>query len=85
MQVGVRDWRLFAACRSTDPELFFPVSSSGSSLQQIAAAKAICAKCLVPKECLEFALATHQVHGIWGGMSESERHLRTGRRRVHGR
>lgn len=68
-------WRSFAACRSADPDLFFPISSFGRSLAQVAKAKAICAGCRVRGECLAFALRTHQVHGVWGGMSEEERHL----------
>ena len=63
-----------AACRSTDPDLFFPISSSGRSVAQVAEAKAVCAGCRVRRECLAFALRTHQVHGVWGGLSEQERH-----------
>jgi hypothetical protein len=29
------DWRSDAACLSADPDLFFPVSSSGPSLEQV--------------------------------------------------
>ena len=25
------------------------------------------------RQCLQYALATHQVHGVWGGMTERER------------
>jgi WhiB family transcriptional regulator, redox-sensing transcriptional regulator len=66
-------WRLGAACRSADPDLFFPVSSTGKSLEQVAQAKAICARCLVRRECLAFAMRTRQFHGIWGGLTEQER------------
>jgi WhiB family transcriptional regulator, redox-sensing transcriptional regulator len=75
MAAEKRHWRSAAACRSCDPDLFFPVSSSGLPLEQIAEAKAICAQCPVRSECLAFALRTHQVHGVWGGMSEQERYL----------
>jgi WhiB family transcriptional regulator, redox-sensing transcriptional regulator len=71
-------WRLAAACRPTDPELFFPPSESGKAREQIAEAKAICAGCPVRRQCLEFALRTRQTHGIWGGLTELER--RPGRR-----
>jgi WhiB family transcriptional regulator, redox-sensing transcriptional regulator len=67
------NWRSLAACQSADPDLFFPVSSSGPSLAQVAQAKAICAGCQVRRECLAFALRTDQVHGVWGGLSEQER------------
>jgi WhiB family transcriptional regulator, redox-sensing transcriptional regulator len=66
-------WPSAAACLSADPDLFFPVSSSGKSLEQVAEAKAICATCRVRPECLAFALRTQQVHGIWGGTTEDER------------
>jgi WhiB family transcriptional regulator, redox-sensing transcriptional regulator len=67
-------WRMLAACQSIDPELFFPVSASGKSLEQVTAAKAVCAACPVRRECLAFALRTGQVHGIWGGRTVEERH-----------
>jgi WhiB family transcriptional regulator, redox-sensing transcriptional regulator len=66
-------WRLAAACRSADPELFFPLSGSGQAREQIAEAKVICAGCPVQRQCLEFALRTRP-HGIWGGLTELERH-----------
>jgi len=69
-----RHWRWLAACRSADPDLFFPISSSGRSLAQVAEAKAICAGCQVRRDCLSFALRTHQVYGVWGGLSEQERY-----------
>lgn len=65
-------WRQQAACRRADPELFFPVSASGPSLDQVARAKAICAACRVKRQCLAFALRTGQEHGVWAGMSEQE-------------
>ena len=66
-------WRSVAACRSADPDLFFPISDSGPAAEQAVAAKVICATCRVRRECLAFALRTGQVHGIWGGTTEDER------------
>jgi WhiB family transcriptional regulator, redox-sensing transcriptional regulator len=74
-------WESQAACLDSDPDLFFPIASSGPALRQIAQAKAICARCQVRRECFRFALATHQIHGVWGGTSEEERQLL----RSHGR
>jgi WhiB family transcriptional regulator, redox-sensing transcriptional regulator len=67
------DWRSAAACRSADPDLFFPISASGPALEQVAEAKAVCACCPARRQCLAFALRTRQAHGIWGGTSEEER------------
>jgi WhiB family transcriptional regulator, redox-sensing transcriptional regulator len=68
-----QNWRSAAACRSADPELFFPISAFGQALEQAAEAKAICVSCHVRRQCLTFALRTRQAHGIWGGMTEEER------------
>ncbi|MGA9829855.1 MAG: WhiB family transcriptional regulator [Trebonia sp.] len=70
------DWRQLAACRHADPELFFPVSASGPSVDQITQAKAICAGCPVRRHCVAFAVHTRQDHGVWGGTTEHERRPR---------
>ena len=67
------DWRVRASCRDTDPELFFPVGTTGPAVDQIATATAICRACAAQPECLEFALATNQESGIWGGVTEDDR------------
>ena len=70
-----RDWWRSAACQEADPELFFPVAPVGPGAGEIARAKALCADCHVRRQCLQYALATRQVHGVWGGTSEDERQL----------
>jgi WhiB family transcriptional regulator, redox-sensing transcriptional regulator len=71
--IGLVGWRRAAACRSIDPELFFPVSSSGGSDAQVERAKAVCRSCAVRRQCLQYALAANEAHGVWGGMAEDER------------
>jgi len=66
-------WRHEASCRSVDPDLFFPVGTTGMAIEQIEAAKAVCALCPANGPCLEFALSTNQDSGVWGGTSEEER------------
>jgi WhiB family redox-sensing transcriptional regulator len=66
-------WRRDAICRDTDPDLFFPVGTTGQALVQIDRAKEVCDQCTVKVDCLEFALETNQDSGIWGGTSEEER------------
>ena len=76
-------WRRDAICRDTDPDLFFPVGTTGYALVQIDRAKEVCGECPVKVDCLDYALETNQDSGIWGGTSEEER--RTLRRRLAGR
>jgi hypothetical protein len=40
---------------------------------QIEQAKAVCRRCPVTQSCLEWALASGQDSGVWGGLSEDER------------
>ncbi|WTL15424.1 WhiB family transcriptional regulator [Kribbella sp. NBC_01505] len=77
MRVRAAGWILSAACQDEDPELFFPIGTTGPSLLQTEAAKRICAQCPVRAECLAWALESGQDAGIWGGLTEVERrHLR---------
>ena len=76
------DWIQRALCRDVDPDIFFPVGTSGPALEQAQRAKAICASCKVRAQCLDWALATGQDSGVWGGMDEEERReIRRARRR----
>jgi WhiB family redox-sensing transcriptional regulator len=64
-----QDWRTRAACLGMDTELWFPEGIEALAQQ----AKAVCARCPVRDDCLEFALAAGEVDGIWGGLDEDER------------
>jgi WhiB family redox-sensing transcriptional regulator len=75
------DWRHRAACRDQDPELFFPIGTTGPALMQVDEAKAICNRCEAVDECLSWALSSDQDAGVWGGLSEDERRA-VKRRRV---
>lgn len=67
------DWRDRAACRSTDPELFFP-STSGAGAQRLQRhAKAVCATCPVLADCLSWALIKGLDYGVFGGLTACER------------
>jgi WhiB family redox-sensing transcriptional regulator len=77
------EWLHRARCKDEDPELFFPVGTTGPAAVQLEAARAICMRCDVKAECLEWAMATGQDAGVWGGLSEDERRaLRRSRRRM---
>jgi WhiB family transcriptional regulator, redox-sensing transcriptional regulator len=61
-------WQDHGNCLGLDPDLFFP--ERGASTRE---AKEVCRGCVVRETCLEYALATGEKHGIWGGMSDRER------------
>ncbi|MFD7707862.1 WhiB family transcriptional regulator [Streptomyces sp. NPDC059786] len=66
-------WREIAACLHADPDLFFPIGSTGPTVEQIDEAKAVCGRCPVLDQCLGTALRLGHVEGIWGGTTETER------------
>jgi WhiB family transcriptional regulator, redox-sensing transcriptional regulator len=70
---GSPDWRDQAACRNADPDLFFPIGKGEPTLLQLDRAKQVCAGCTVRTPCLEWALASGQEAGVWGGTTEDER------------
>jgi WhiB family redox-sensing transcriptional regulator len=67
------DWRHRALCRDEDPELFFPIGTTGPALVQVEQAKAVCRRCPAVQSCLDWALSSGQDSGVWGGLSEDER------------
>lgn len=75
-------WQTRAACRGPHASVFFPpvaVERREDREERERHAKAICAGCSVLGECRDFALRIREPHGIWGGMTESERRLVLGR------
>ncbi len=69
-------WMAEGHCRFYPPAAFFPTDARG-----VLEARAICEECPVKSPCLEFALANHIEHGVWGGCSERERRKIQKRRR----
>jgi WhiB family redox-sensing transcriptional regulator len=67
------DWRDLAACRDSEPALFFPIGTTGPAIEHIEAAIAICSTCPVQESCLQYALETNQESGVWGGYAEDDR------------
>lgn len=67
------DWVERARCGGHDPELFYPVGTAGPALAQVAEAKAVCSRCPVVGDCLDWALDVGEGHGIWGGTTPEER------------
>lgn len=78
------DWRQRAACRHSDPDLFFPIGDTGPAVEHAEAAKMVCRQCPVRGDCLEYALTTNQDAGVWGGATEEERRKLRRQRRARG-
>jgi len=67
------DWMDDAACRGTDPDLFFPDGEIRSVMTQVRTAKLICRGCPVSLACLAWSIDSVQEFGIWGGRTDAER------------
>jgi WhiB family transcriptional regulator, redox-sensing transcriptional regulator len=80
------NWQASAACGGMAAQLFF--GSDGERPQECqmreAKAAAVCARCPVRAQCLDYALVNSIKHGVWGGLSQEqrarERRRRAGRR-----
>lgn len=81
------DWLKARACTLEDAELFFPDREHRTVKAGATNAKAVCGRCPVQEQCLQWALQTRQDFGVWGGLTEKERermHRRTKRRYLPG-
>lgn len=67
-------WQEEALCAGSDTEAFYHDAweKREDELQYL---KRMCRNCPVIDSCLEYALETNEVYGIWGGMTPNERRL----------
>lgn len=66
-------WQKQAACRTEDPDLFFPEGTTGRWALAIEQAKAVCRRCPATDACLAYAIETGATHGIFGALDADER------------
>ena len=77
-------WEAQAACGSARfLRLFFGADDEAQAERELreTRAKSVCGACQVRSQCLDAALHLAVRHGIWGGLTESER-VRERRRRM---
>lgn len=63
------NWRDHAACAGTPTGWWFPEGVGTSADPR---ALNTCRHCPVTAECLTYALATPETHGIWGGKTPAQ-------------
>jgi WhiB family redox-sensing transcriptional regulator len=66
--LGRPAWEAKAACRGLDVDLFV-VPLGGNS----EAGRAVCQRCPVVADCLDYALSEPELQGTWGGTGERQR------------
>jgi WhiB family redox-sensing transcriptional regulator len=77
-------WRADAACKGESAVYFFAPNHFERKPEKDfreGRARSLCRGCVVRQQCLEYALAVGETHGIWGGLNELERR-RLARRRA---
>lgn len=70
-------WQVRAACRGSDPEVFYDQGRRGypTGWDPWAEARVICARCTVTVPCLELALRSRDDHGFYAGTTPDDRRL----------
>lgn len=67
------DWRTNAACRTEEPEMFFASDQTAAGQYSVEEAKAVCRRCPSQSACLQFAFDEGIDHGVFGGLTDTER------------
>lgn len=67
-----------------NPDLFYNNEDEAKGARRLKEqeAKRLCESCPVLAECRRHAMDNRELYGVWGGLSESERHRLTGRART---
>jgi len=69
-------WRAGAECESANATYFYAPShferKPEKDLRE-GIARALCRRCKVKEQCLNYSLTVAENHGIWGGLNELER------------
>jgi len=71
LRLAIIDLKTTTSCQKLDPDIWFP--EQGPALPITVEAKRLCGLCLVRAECLAYALAANERHGIWAGLNYTER------------
>ena len=75
------EWKLKAACRGMDVNIFFPdpIKVNVNSRLVWVKGKQVCSGCVVRQECLEYQIPFEEKScrrdGLWGGLTPTERGL----------
>lgn len=78
-----RDRGIKLPCQSGehDPNLWYPEGQGQEAKVTARVARALCIPCPLRKMCRDYALGTPEPYGIFGGLTEANRHtVRRGRR-----
>jgi WhiB family redox-sensing transcriptional regulator len=70
------EWWNHRRCAGMPPWIFYPkvTSKITENYDPFSLARSICAGCSVRTECLEYAKATGETDGFWGGEDMSQQH-----------
>lgn len=71
LRLAIIDLPTTTACQKLDPDIWYP--EQGPPLDITIEAKRLCSLCPVQVECLAYAIAANERHGIWGGLSADSR------------
>lgn len=76
-------WRDDGACVGHN-DLFYSAEDEPKGVRRRKEEKAvaICAGCAVLDTCRKFAIEAGELYGVWGGMTEGDRHKLAGRHRT---
>jgi WhiB family redox-sensing transcriptional regulator len=67
-------WGEDAVCKGKPQEWWYPENfNSAGCRKDVTRAKLYCQICPVKTHCLQYALKYNEEHGVWGGMTPSER------------